>query len=70
MFLPHAICPLLRRCFAMSVPGESCVVGPKGTSPAEVLGAKGISLEVGDESAAVGDEHGLRSWSALKSLIK
>ena len=54
----------------MSVPSESCVVGPKGTSPAEVLGAKGISLEVGDESAAVGDEHGLRSWSALKSLIK
>ena len=54
----------------MSEPGGSCVVGAKGTSPAEVLGAKGISLEVGDESSAVGDEHGLRSWSALKSLIK
>ena len=61
----------------MSVPGESCVVGAKGTSPAEVLGAKGISLAVAseeaavvDEHSAVGDEHGLRSWSALKSLIK
>ena len=54
----------------MSVPGESCVVGAKGTSPAEVVGAEGISLAVASEEAAVGDEHGLRSWSALKSLIK
>ena len=58
----------------MSVPGGSCVVGVKGTPPAEVLGAKGIPLAVvseesavGDESAAVGDERGLRSWTSLKS---
>ena len=51
----------------MSPPGESCVVGANGTSPAACPCAEGISLEVGDVSAAVGDEHGFRPWSSLKS---
>jgi hypothetical protein len=51
----------------MSVPGESCVVGANGTSPAACPCTEGISLEVGDVSAAVGDEHGFRPWSSLKS---
>ena len=57
----------------MSPPAESCVVGAKGTSPAEVVGAKGTSLAevdgavVASEDSAVGDEQGLKSWTALKS---
>ena len=51
----------------------SCVAGAKSTSPDGVVGAKGTSLAEVDgavvaiEVSAVGDEQGLKSWTALKS---